>query len=141
MFKGVVTVYVDGGCTRNGSPDAEAYGSYRLVATDEQRNVVKVLEQKLTPYPQHHTNNAAEIQTMINALEKLLEKAGSSKVKYPVTVFSDSQLVVKWLDGTFTVNADHLIPLVNYARELAKRFEQLDIHWVPREEIYEVLGH
>ncbi len=76
------------------------------------------------------TNNLAEYQAVIKALEYLRYKGFSEKI----TVCSDSQLIVKQLSGVWAVKADNLKPMWNRARELMGQFAGCELRWIPREQ-------
>lgn len=137
-FTGTVVIIGDGGCSNNGAPNASAFGSFLALAKVDGATVKRHASGRL-PYPQHATNNGAEIQVCIDALRFLLQ--GRERVTYPVLYQTDSQLVVNWLAGSWSVNADHLRPLVAEARQLAALFDDLSFQWVPRETVAAVLGH
>jgi ribonuclease HI len=134
MFDGTVLIWADGGCERNGSVSAKAFGSYVLRAMKD-GELVKETRSHRQNYLQHHTNNAAELQVIINALSAL------TPGDYPVTVFSDSQLAVNVLTGAWSTNKPHLQALASEARDLIACFPQIEFVWTPRAEIVAVLGH
>jgi ribonuclease HI len=74
------------------------------------------------------TNNVAEYQALIHALRYALARGARH-----VHVFSDSELVVRQMDGSYRVKHPHLIPLHREARSLLARFEEARITHVPRE--------
>jgi ribonuclease HI len=64
------------------------------------------------------TNNQAEYTALVKALEHALElDAGAS-----VLLHSDSELMVKQMNGEYRVKNEELLPLYEEARDLAKRF-------------------
>ena len=134
MFDGTILIWADGGCENNGSVSAKAFGSYVLRAMKD-GELIKETRSHRQNYPQHHTNNAAELQVIINALSAL------TPGDYSVTVFSDSQLAVNVLTGLWSTNKPHLQDLVEEAKPVIARFPQLDFVWTPRAEIFAVLGH
>jgi ribonuclease HI len=75
------------------------------------------------------TNNVAEYRAVILALEKALELGAGS-----VTVYLDSELVVRQLRGEYRVREGHLKTLHQQALEILNRFSKYAIHYVPREE-------
>jgi len=62
-------------------------------------------------------------------------------ISYPVLYYTDSQLVVNWLNGNWKCKQSHLVPLVEEARRLMRRFMSLSVEWVSRETIEKILGH
>ena len=75
------------------------------------------------------TNNVAEYRAVILALEKALDFGAGS-----VTVYLDSELVVRQLRGEYRVREAHLKTLHRQALEILNRFSKYNIHHVPREE-------
>jgi ribonuclease HI len=75
------------------------------------------------------TNNVAEY----TALVKALEAAADLGLKR-VSVFSDSELLVKQMNGEYRVKHPDLQPLYRDARELVKEFETVSLAHVRREQ-------
>ena len=78
-----------------------------------------------------NTNNVAEYMAVIQCLSWLGHITGD-----PVKIFSDSQLVMRQLSGTYSVKKPHLAALHSDASELARKFESVTYHSVPRENPY-----
>lgn len=74
------------------------------------------------------TNNEAEYAALLAALGRLVELG-----VFEVEVRSDSQLLVRQIDGRYRVKAEHLRPLWVQAITLARRFRRFSIRHVPRE--------
>jgi ribonuclease HI len=74
------------------------------------------------------TNNQAEYRALIAGLEAVRRYAPES-----VTVHSDSELMVKQLNGQYRVRHPEIIPLYQQAVELATTFPRFSIVHVPRE--------
>jgi ribonuclease HI len=74
------------------------------------------------------TNNVAEYEAVIWGLENCLE-LGYRKV----TVFSDSELLVKQLNGQYCVKNEGLKPLFKRTLELLRKYESFDVVHVRRE--------
>lgn len=140
MFDGHVVVFADGGCLNNGAPDAEAYGSYHIRAMRGD-HVLKLEYSGRMMYPQHTTNNAAEFQIVLDALDFLLKHTSHERILYPVVVYSDSQLVVNAISGDFRVSAAHLVPIFRAIQERIQKFDTLVVQHVSRAEMFKVLGH
>lgn len=75
------------------------------------------------------SNNVAEYQALILALEKALELGARS-----ITVFLDSELVVRQIRGEYRVREPHLKTLHQKAQEILNHFSQYSILSIPREE-------
>ena len=74
------------------------------------------------------TNNYAEYEALLTAL-KTAVKYNPSKV----TVFSDSQLLVRQMNGIYQIKSKHLIPLYKQSRSLIDKIGNVIIIHVPRE--------
>jgi ribonuclease HI len=74
------------------------------------------------------TNNVAEAQAILEALHWATSRQIQSLV-----LLSDSQLLVNQVRGAWAVNASHLVPLVQEARELLAALNG-HIRWIPRDE-------
>jgi len=76
----------------------------------------------------HTTNNVAEYRALLLALARA-EALGADDVE----IFSDSELLVRQVTGSYRVKAEHLKPLVAEAVRRAKGFRRFAIAHVPRE--------
>lgn len=74
------------------------------------------------------TNNVAEYYGLIKGLERALQEGITE-----LSIYADSQLVVRQIKGEYKVKAPHLKPLFNKACELLKKFERVNIFFVGRE--------
>ncbi len=77
------------------------------------------------------TNNLAEYSAVISALEWLM---GSKYNDRSLTIRTDSQLVVRQINGVYAVRSPAIIPLHQKAMNLAKCFKNLKFVWIPREQ-------
>ena len=74
------------------------------------------------------TNNIAEYTALIKALEAAKE-IGSKNL----TIFSDSQLLVRQINGNYKVKSEQIRPLFQQAIELLGEFETFKVVSIPRE--------
>lgn len=113
------TIHIDGAARGNPGPAAFAF----TIA----RPGEKLLEEagKLA----HATNNVAEYTALIRALEKAAALGGRKLV-----VFSDSELLVKQINGEYRVKNEELKSLFAQAQSLIRRFERVDLRHVRREQ-------
>lgn len=116
----VFFVNVDG-CSK-GNPGQAAVG---VVFTDADGDVVAEGCASLG----HMTNNAAEYHGLIAALSQAV-KWGVKRLE----VRTDSELMVRQMDGTYAVKSPLLFPLMKKAQELRRRLTYCKIRHVPREE-------
>jgi ribonuclease HI len=110
--------YTDGGA--RGNPGPAGYG---VVIHDAQGNKVAALSQ----YLGHQTNNFAEYQSLIAALEYAVER-GPKALK----VISDSELMVRQIKGIYKVKEPTLRDLHARASQLIRHLDWFDIEHVLR---------
>ena len=129
--------YVDGGC--NNRTHSNAYGSFMVFGKNEViRTETFILDSK--------TSNQAEYESMIKLLEFINWYMKHNKGTKWI-VYCDSKLTVKQTVAGWKVNNPVLKRLNRRARNLYKRVKsrefknQVEIIWIPREGIVEVLGH
>ena len=116
----VLHIHVDGGS--RGNPGEAGFGIH--VADAAGRDVAE-----LYGYLGRATNNVAEYQGLIHALRYALGRGARC-----VCLYSDSELVVKQVNGSYRVKHPAMIPLHREATSLLRRFEQASISHVPREQ-------
>ena len=75
------------------------------------------------------TNNVAEYIALIRGLEEALDMGNKS-----VEVYSDSELMVKQLNGEYKVKNEGLVPLYLHTRSLIKKFNHFSISHTVRDE-------
>ena len=109
---------VDGAA--RGNPGAAGCGA---AIYDETGTVVK----KLSRYLGHATNNVAEYEGLLMGLEALIQ-LGRRRIR----VQSDSQLLVRQLNGQYRVKDEKLKLLVERAMTLLRQFDSVQILHVPR---------
>jgi len=83
---------------------------------------------ELSRYLGHATNNVAEYEGLLMGLEALLQLK-----KKRIRVQSDSQLLVRQLNGEYRVKDEKLKTLFEKAIALLRQFEAYRILHVPRE--------
>ena len=103
----IVNIYTDGGA--RGNPGPAGFG---LVIYDNKQNILY----KNSKYIGIKTNNEAEYTAAIRALELVKEKFVSGLES--VTFYSDSQLMVRQLNGEYKVKQPHIRDFVFKVRIL-----------------------
>jgi len=103
-----INVYTDGGS--RGNP---GYSGYGLVIYDDHQKILF----KESKYLGIKTNNEAEYLGLIGALIWLNENQNSLKISQ-INFFSDSQLLVRQVQGLYKVKAIHLKSLFNTVKNL-----------------------
>jgi phosphoribosylglycinamide formyltransferase 1 len=115
----MIIAYIDGGSRGNPGPAAAAY-----VLTDERG---RQLEAKAF-FIGETTNNVAEYTAICKALE-----AAKSLETRQITIYSDSELLVKQLNGQYKVKSDNIRPLFMQAVEMLNKFESREVKHITRE--------
>jgi ribonuclease HI len=110
---GWITAHCDGGA--RGNPGPAGYGAE---VTDDQGNVVAELSEFLGV----RTNNYAEYSGLLASLQYAIDN------KVPrLKVISDSELMVKQIQGKYKVNSPDLKPLWQEARNRIAKLEGFEI--------------
>jgi len=112
--------YTDGGS--RGNPGPAGYG---VVLQELSGKAVGTLSGFLGTT----TNNVAEYHALLAALEYAVEKKAAR-----LQVFSDSELMVRQMQGRYKVQSADLQPLYRRALELAATIGDFSIRHVPREQ-------
>lgn len=116
-------VYTDGASRGNPGPSAAGF-----VLKDS----AGILREKRGNYLGRQTNNSAEYQAVILALEKIKELIINPK--RAALVFNlDSQLVVKQLSGEFKVRNPFLANFVGKIKSLEASYGSVEYTHIPRE--------
>jgi ribonuclease HI len=113
-------IHIDG--ASRGNPGEAGFGVYVTSADGRPRA-------ELYGYLGRATNNVAEYQALLHALRYALAQ-GARRVR----VFSDSELVVRQIEGRYRVKHPDMLPLYREALSLLRRFEDASVAHVPREQ-------
>lgn len=92
---------------------------------DENDNIIK----EISDYIGQTTNNIAEYTAMLTALKEALEMNFEE-----IEVISDSELMVKQINGEYQVKNEGIKPLYKEACELLKGFKNFTVRHVRREQ-------
>lgn len=114
-----LTIYTDGGSRGNPGSGAAAF-----VIVDKNK---KFIAQKAL-YLKNTTNNIAEYTAMLNALREA-KKLGAASID----AFSDSELMVRQINGQYKVKSDNLKGLNLQCLELLENFQQWNVTHIRRE--------
>ena len=115
-----VTIFTDGAAQNN--PGPAAIGA---VIMDERAQAIARISQAIG----HATNNQAEYRAVIAALEEAI-RLGAKHVR----LNSDSELVVRQLEGRYRVKNAALKPLYQQVKQLQSRLESFTVNHIPREQ-------
>ena len=121
----MIETYIDGGC--RGNPGNGAVGYVVLQDGIELYRFGKQIGRC--------TNNVAEYSALISALEYLKSMAacGGPASAGPVTIYSDSELLVMQLTGKYRVKSDTMKPLYGQAQELLNGMNDVRLVHIGRE--------
>ncbi|MHC4394383.1 MAG: phosphoribosylglycinamide formyltransferase [Planctomycetota bacterium] len=114
-----IIVYTDGGSRGNPGPSAASF-----VLTDKEGN--RLCTKGI--FLGENTNNVAEYTAICKALETA-KQLGAKKV----TVFSDSELLVRQVNGTYKVKSQKLRPLFQQTVDLLGEFGSWEVRHITRE--------
>ncbi len=114
-----IIVHTDGGSRGNPGPAAAGF-----VLTDSVGNKLDAKGFYLGPT----TNNVAEYTGVVKALQAALQ-LGAKRL----TVFSDSELLVRQLNGEYKVKSDRIRPLFKKTVELLSEFEGWKLQHITRD--------
>jgi ribonuclease HI len=129
-------VTFDGGS--RGNP-GRGYGSYLLVRTQDGAQLLERLE-----FGDGYTNNEAEYDTLIAALQDLvgrIGKAARQPQEFALEVRGDSALVINQLQGRWQAKEPRMRERRDRCLRLLRRFGAVNLKAQPREESVRVLGH
>ncbi len=113
-------LHIDG--ASRGNPGEAGFG----VHVTEPDGTVRA---ELYGYLGRATNNVAEYQALLHALRYAL-KIGAPRVR----IHSDSELVVRQINGVYRVKHPDMVPLHRDASALLRRFEKAELVHVRREQ-------
>lgn len=119
-MNGALFLAVDG--ASRGNPGEAGFGVH--VCTEDGAEVAS-----LYGYLGRATNNVAEYQGLLHGLRYALAQ-GARRIE----VRSDSELLVRQIEGRYRVKNAGLLPLFREAQALLERFESARVRHVPREE-------
>ncbi|MDR7434908.1 MAG: ribonuclease HI family protein [Armatimonadota bacterium] len=111
--------YIDGAA--RGNPGPAGIG---VVLLAQDGTVVR----EIARYLGETTNNVAEYHALLAALEEALRQGAEE-----VIIYSDSELLVRQVNGTYRVRSAHLLPLFQRARTLMGRLRKVSVRHIERE--------
>lgn len=114
----MLTIHIDGAARNNPGP-----AGIGIIARDGHKTVFEIGE-----YIGKTTNNVAEYSALIRALEEILIK-GHREAHF----FSDSELIVRQINGQYKVKDKNLRVLFHQAKALISKMKAFSIKHVRRE--------
>lgn len=118
----MIELYADGAA--RGNPGHSGIG---FIIKDNKRVLSKG-----SYYIGEHTNNEAEYYALIKALEEAV-KIKVNKIK----IFSDSELIVSQINGSYKIKNEKLKQLYNRVRSFLFKFDKYFVQLIPREKNHE----
>ncbi len=126
-----IEVMFDGGADPN---PGQGYGSYRLIVNGGARSIKRVT------FPGRITNNEAEYNTLIAALEDIHAHSRDLS-RTAVEIKGDSSLVINQINGTWKAKDPRMAALRNRALLLLNPLSRWSATWHDRSNSVRVLGH
>lgn len=115
-----VVIYADG--ASRGNPGPAAIGA---IIKDKQGRLITTIAQSIG----RATNNQAEYKAIIAALEHAIT-LGANQVE----IHSDSELVVRQINGEYRVKKATLKPLYQQVKQLQSQLKSFTITHIPRQQ-------
>ena len=113
-----ITVYTDAACRNNPGPAAIGYAVYDTSGTCLESNAKYIGTQ---------TNNVAEYEALLWGMDQ-----ACAHCRENVVFHSDSELVVRQVNGDWRVKKDHLRPLVEKVLTKRSLFKSYQLLHLPR---------
>jgi len=117
--KGHLEVFIDGAA--RGNPGPAGIG---VVIKSGRKTLLEISD-----YIGSSTNNVAEYISLIRGLEEVLLQSTKE-----ASFYSDSELLVKQINGEYKVKNEGLKPLHHHAKSLIAKFKKFSIEHTEREE-------
>lgn len=114
-----VVAYIDGGSRGNPGPAAAAYSI---------KNSDGIQLQAKAFFLGRTTNNVAEYTALVKALETIRQIHAKQ-----LTLFSDSELLVRQINGQYKVKSEQIKPLFQLATTLLEHFDNWKIQHITRD--------
>jgi ribonuclease HI len=120
-----IIVYTDGGARGNPGPAAAG-----VVICDGKEKIIKKYSKSIGI----STNNEAEYQAVIFALQKIKQLFGKEKTgEMGIEIRMDSELVARQLNGKYKIEEERLFPLFIKVWNLKIDFGSISFVEIPRE--------
>lgn len=121
-----IIVYTDGGS--RGNPGLAGAG---VVIANAKGDVIKEYSKDIGV----RTNNEAEYEAVVLALQKIKHLLGKEKIKnMDIEIRMDSELIARQLGGKYKINEEKLIPLFIKIWNLKIDFGKISFTEIPREQ-------
>ena len=115
----ILTIFTDG--VARGNPGEGGFG---VIIKDTDGTIIE----EVGGYIGVTTNNIAEYTALVTALKTAIKYSDGK-----IIVYSDSELMVRQLNGIYKVKNEGLLPLYKEAKKLISNFGDFIIEHIPRE--------
>lgn len=126
-----IRIIFDGGSIGN---PGKGYGSYQLTVRGKPEAPARL------DFGGGYTNNEAEYDTLIAALEAVATRAKDPR-RVQLDIRGDSQLVIKQITGVWKIKEPRMQERVRRVHALLKQFGGWSATWHDRSNSVEALGH
>jgi ribonuclease HI len=126
-----ISLVFDGGSSGN---PGQGYGSYQLTVRG------KTEPPKRLQFSAQHTNNEAEYDTLIAALEAIIRRAKDPS-RVELDIRGDSQLVIKQITGVWKIKDPRMQQRVRRVHALLAQLGSWRATWHDRSKSVQALGH
>jgi ribonuclease HI len=126
-----IRIIFDGGSIGN---PGRGYGSYQLTVRG------KAETPKRLEFGNEHTNNEAEYDTLLAALEGVLRRAKEPR-RVRLDIRGDSQLVINQINGTWKAKDARMRERLERVHALLRQFGGWTATWHDRGKSVKALGH
>jgi ribonuclease HI len=126
-----IRIVFDGGSIGN---PGKGYGSYQLTVRG------KAEPPKRLDFGDGYTNNEAEYDTLIGALEAVISRA-KEPGRVQLDIRGDSQLVIKQIKGEWKIKEPRMLQRVQRIRALLDQVGSWTAIWHDRSNSVDALGH
>lgn len=123
----LIEVYFDGLCQ---PINPGGISCYAFIVKNGDRTIYSDYGVAGEPFSEDSTNNVAEYTALAKGLQWLLANNFAST---KVVIKSDSKLIVNQLTGEYQVKAKRIISLYKQVLILKRKFQDIQIKWIPRE--------
>lgn len=120
-----IDCFVDGACEPRNPGGTGSWGAYAV-----SDGVVVIEECGVIGDGPTISNNVAEYAALFEALKLIKEKFGTTP---DITVFSDSQLVIKQMNREWPVRQGLYVEMAQKALHFATQFPMITYVWIPRD--------
>jgi ribonuclease HI len=116
-----LNVYLDGGVKKLDVHDSRGHGRYSYIVYNDKNQVLA----RYTTDVNDATVPEMEVTAFVKALDWLVDYCRGNIEK--VNFLSDSELLVKWMNGVYRCSAENIKPLITTCRNQVKMLNMKDV--------------